>query len=168
LRVSTTLKAIRIDLTCSCFDASNCTKRYEVDLVEAIRRLSLYTTSRRSRESFPDAGRQVHESFLKPDKQAVFYFQLHHVFERATSAWIDGGLSILSKCDFVGHALAWGPLIVGGLLKLLTTVTRLQSWRFGHSKGQMEGAINALDWNTDGLLAAAIGNGTVCIVDLAY
>jgi WD40 repeat protein len=31
-----------------------------------------------------------------------------------------------------------------------------------------DGAINALDWNTDGLLAAAIGNGTVCIVDLAY
>ena len=30
------------------------------------------------------------------------------------------------------------------------------------------GVINALDWSTDGLLAAAIGNGTVSIIDLAY
>jgi WD40 repeat protein len=29
-------------------------------------------------------------------------------------------------------------------------------------------SINALDWSTDGLLAAAIGNGTVSIIDLAY
>ena len=30
------------------------------------------------------------------------------------------------------------------------------------------GAINALDWSRDGLLAAAIDNGTVTIIDLAY
>jgi WD40 repeat protein len=33
---------------------------------------------------------------------------------------------------------------------------------------QRPGAINALDWHMDGLLAAALSNGTVSIVDLAY
>lgn len=82
------------------------------------------------------------------------------------------------KCDFVGHALAWGPLIVGGLLYLAyggdgdeITIMEIRT-----TEGTWEtvlriprdGAINALDWNTGGLLAAAIGNGTVSIVDLAY
>jgi hypothetical protein len=31
-----------------------------------------------------------------------------------------------------------------------------------------ESSINALDWGADGLLAAAIGNGTVVVIDLGY
>jgi WD40 repeat protein len=92
---------------------------------------------------------------------------------------LDRWRSIFSlKCDFVGHALAWGPLIVGGLLYLayggdgneitIMEIRTLEGTWETVLRVPREGAINALDWNTDGLLAAAIGNGTVCIVDLAY
>jgi WD40 repeat protein len=82
------------------------------------------------------------------------------------------------KCDFVGRALAWGPLIVGGLLYLayggdgdeitIMEIRTLEGTWETVLRVPRDGAINSLDWNTDGLLAAAIGNGTVCIVDLAY
>jgi hypothetical protein len=92
---------------------------------------------------------------------------------------LDRWRSIFSlKCDFVGHALAWGPLIVGGLLYLayggdgneitIMEIRTLEGTWETVLRVPRDGAINALDWNTDGLLAAAIGNGTVCIVDLAY
>jgi WD40 repeat protein len=81
-------------------------------------------------------------------------------------------------CDYVGRALAWGPLIVGGLLYLAyagegneITVMEIRTqegtWETV-MRIQRPGAINALDWHTDGLLAAALSNGTVSIVDLAY
>jgi WD40 repeat protein len=82
------------------------------------------------------------------------------------------------KCDFVGFSLAWGPLIVGGLLYLayggdskeifiMEIRTHEGTWETV-LRIPRDGAINALDWSPDGLLAAAIGNGTVSIIDLAY
>ena len=82
------------------------------------------------------------------------------------------------KCDFVGLALAWGPLIVGGLLYLayggdsneifiMEIRTQEGTWETV-LRIPRDDKINALDWSTEGLLAAGIGNGTVGIVDLAY
>ena len=81
-------------------------------------------------------------------------------------------------CDYVGRALAWGPLIVGGLLYLayagdgneitiMEIRTQEGTWETV-MRIQRAGGIHSLDWHTDGLLAAAISNGTVSIVDLAY
>ena len=78
------------------------------------------------------------------------------------------------KCDFVGHALTCGPLIVGGLLYLAyggdgdeISIMEIRTWETV-LRVPRNGAINDLDWNSDRLLAAAIGNGTVSIVDVAY
>ena len=82
------------------------------------------------------------------------------------------------NCDFVGLSLAWGPSIVGGLLYLsyggtsneifiMEIRTREGTWETV-LRIPRDGSINALDWSTDGLLAAAIGNGTVGIIDLGY
>ena len=82
------------------------------------------------------------------------------------------------KCDFVGRALAWGPLIVSGLLYLayggdsneiyiMEIRTNEGTWETV-LKVKRDATINALDWSMEGLLAAGIGNGTVCIIDLAY
>jgi WD40 repeat protein len=81
-------------------------------------------------------------------------------------------------CEYVGRALAWGPRIVGGLvylayggegkeINIMEIRTQEGTWETV-LRIQKVAAINALDWNTDGLLAAAIGNGTVSIIDLAY
>jgi WD40 repeat protein len=83
------------------------------------------------------------------------------------------------KCDFVGRALAWGPLLsMGGLMYLayggdsneifvMEIRTREGTWETVLNV-RRDASINALDWSTEGLLAAGIGNGTVSIVDLAY
>jgi WD40 repeat protein len=82
------------------------------------------------------------------------------------------------KCDFVGRALAWGPLIIGGLLYLayggdgneiyiMEIRTQEGTWETV-LKVRRDASINTLDWSMDGLLAAGVGNGTVCIVDLSY
>lgn len=82
------------------------------------------------------------------------------------------------KCDFVGLSLAWGPLIVGGLLYLayggtsneifiMEIRTREATWETV-LRIPRDGPVNCLDWSTDGLLAAAIGNGTVGVIDLSY
>lgn len=82
------------------------------------------------------------------------------------------------KCNFVGLALAWGPLIVGGLLYLayggdsneiyiMEIRTHEGTWETV-LRIPRDDKINTLDWSTEGLLAAGIGNGTVGIVDLAY
>ncbi|GKY97526.1 hypothetical protein MPSEU_000710800 [Mayamaea pseudoterrestris] len=81
-------------------------------------------------------------------------------------------------CDDIGRALAWGPLIVGGLLYLAYggDAQKVTIMEVRTQEGTWEtvlripraATINALDWSTDGLLAAAIGNGTVSIIDLAY
>jgi len=81
-------------------------------------------------------------------------------------------------CDYVGRALAWNPPIVGGLLYLAyagdgkeVTIMEIRmqegTWETV-LRIQRQGSINGLDWNTDGLLAAALSNGTVSIIDLAY
>jgi WD40 repeat protein len=82
------------------------------------------------------------------------------------------------KCDFTGSALAWGPLIVGGLLYLayggdsneiyIMEIRTLEGTWETVLKIKRDESINALDWSIEGLLAAGVGNGTVCIVDLSY
>jgi len=82
------------------------------------------------------------------------------------------------SCDYVGRALAWGPLIVGGLLYLAyagdgkeITIMEIRmqegTWETV-LRIQRHCGVNGLDWGTDGLLAAAMSNGTVTIIDLAY
>jgi WD40 repeat protein len=82
------------------------------------------------------------------------------------------------KCDFVGRALSWGPVMVGGLLYLayggdsndiyvMEIRTHEGTWETV-LRIPRDGCINVLDWSAEGLLAAGIGNGTVCIIDLAY
>lgn len=96
-----------------------------------------------------------------------------------SSRSVDQWRAIFSmKCDFVGHALAWGPAVVGGLLYLayggdsneifiMEIRTHEGTWETV-LRINRDDHINTLDWSTDGLLAAGIGNGTVVVVDLAY
>jgi WD40 repeat protein len=82
------------------------------------------------------------------------------------------------KCDFIGRALAWGSLIIGGLLYLayggdsneiyiMEIRTHEGTWETV-LKVRRDASINTLDWSIEGLLAAGVGNGTVCIIDLVY
>jgi WD40 repeat protein len=77
-----------------------------------------------------------------------------------------------------GLALAWGPAMVGGLqyvayggegskVYIMEIRTKEQAWEtvLGIPR---EGVIRDLDWNGEGLLAAAVGNGTVSVMDLSY
>lgn len=77
-----------------------------------------------------------------------------------------------------GCAIAWGPIIVGRRLYLAfggedKTVTIMEirthegTWETV-LRAPRDGFIHDLDWSRDGLLAAAIGNGTVSIIDLSY
>lgn len=82
------------------------------------------------------------------------------------------------QCDGVGRAVAWGPQVVGGLLYLAyggdsNEITIIEIRTFEGTwetilRIPREGSVNAMDWSSEGLLAAAIGNGTVAIVDLSY
>lgn len=103
------------------------------------------------------------------------YLTIYDTSEKRVDRW----RPIFSlKCNFVGLALAWGPLIVGGLLYLayggdsneiyiMEIRTHEGTWETV-LRIPRDDKINALDWSNEGLLAAGIGNGTVCIVDLAY
>jgi WD40 repeat protein len=82
------------------------------------------------------------------------------------------------QCTHAGLAVSWGPLIVGGLVylafggedKCITIVeirTHEGTWETV-LRAPRDDTIHDLDWNQDGLLAAAIGNGTVSIMDLSY
>jgi len=81
-------------------------------------------------------------------------------------------------CGSIGRAMAWGPLIVGGLLYLAYggdgKEISIMEVRINEGtwetvlRIQRPGGINSLHWNREGLLAAAISNGTVSIIDLAY
>lgn len=77
-----------------------------------------------------------------------------------------------------GLALAWGPSMIGGLqycayggedkrVYIMEIRTKERTWEtvLGIPR---EGSINDLDWNNEGLVAAAIGNGTVTVMDLSY
>ena len=103
------------------------------------------------------------------------YLTIYDTSEKRVDRW----RPIFSlKCNFVGLALAWGPLIVGGLLYLayggdsneiyiIEIRTHEGTWETV-LRIPRDDKINALDWSNEGLLATGIGNGTVCIVDLAY
>jgi WD40 repeat protein len=96
-----------------------------------------------------------------------------------SSKQVDQWRAIFSmKCDFVGRALAWGPLIISGLLYLayggdsneiyiMEIRTHEGTWETV-LKVRRDASINILDWSIEGLLAAGLGNGTVCIIDLVY
>jgi WD40 repeat protein len=82
------------------------------------------------------------------------------------------------KTNQAGLALAWGPSSINGLqycayggedkhISIVEIRTRERTWETVIDIPR-EGAINALDWNEDGLVAAAVGNGTVTILDLSY
>jgi len=77
-----------------------------------------------------------------------------------------------------GLTLAWGPAMVGGLqylayggegskIYVMEIRTRERAWETVLAIPR-EGVIHALDWNNEGLLAAAVGNGTVSVIDLSY
>lgn len=82
------------------------------------------------------------------------------------------------KMNQPGFSLAWGPstmdglqyLVYGGEDKHIYVVeirTDQRTWENVLSVPR-DGSVNDLDWNGDGLVAAAIGNGTVTILDLSY
>ena len=82
------------------------------------------------------------------------------------------------KTQGAGLALAWGPSSLGALqycayggedkqIHIMEIRTKETTWENVLSIPR-EGDINDLDWNNDGLVAAAISNGTVTILDLSY
>jgi WD40 repeat protein len=81
-------------------------------------------------------------------------------------------------CEEASNALAWGPSVVDGLQYLAYggnnhTVTIIEirtlegTWETVLEVSR-KGIINDLDWSDSGLLAVAVGDGTVTIIDLAY
>jgi len=81
-------------------------------------------------------------------------------------------------CEDAGNALAWGPSVAEGLQYLAfggdnqkVTIIEIRT-NDGTWETVLEvkrsGAIHALDWSDSGLLAAAVGDGTVTIIDLGY
>ena len=82
------------------------------------------------------------------------------------------------EVDQAGLALAWGPPGKRGLrycafggedksIHILELRDRERSWE-KILKVPRDGIIHDLDWNKEGLLAAAIDDGTVTILDLSY
>jgi len=82
------------------------------------------------------------------------------------------------KTNQAGLALAWGPSSIEGLqycayggedkhISIMEIRTKERTWETVLDIPR-EGNINDLDWNNNGLVAAAIGNGTVTILDLFY
>jgi WD40 repeat protein len=82
------------------------------------------------------------------------------------------------KAERAGLALAWGPAVVdrlqylayGGANSTITIIeirTTEETWETVLEVPRA-GVIHDLDWNTGGMLAAAIGDGTVTIIDLEY
>lgn len=77
-----------------------------------------------------------------------------------------------------GRALAWGRSTIGGLqycayggqdkkIHIMEIRTKERTWETVLAL-KRDGEINDLDWNADGLVAAAISNGTVAVLDLSY
>ena len=81
-------------------------------------------------------------------------------------------------CVEAGNALAWGPSVVDGLQYLayggdnqkvtIIEIRTLEGTWETVLEVERNGAINDLDWDDSGLLAVAVGDGTVTIIDLAY
>lgn len=81
-------------------------------------------------------------------------------------------------CEDAGNALAWGPSVVEGLqylafggdnkkITIIEIRTNDGTWETVLEVSR-NGAIHALDWSDNGLLAVAVGDGTVTIIDLGY
>lgn len=77
-----------------------------------------------------------------------------------------------------GLALAWGPAVPGGLqycayggedkeVYIMEIRNKERTWETVLAIPR-DGVIHDLDWNSEGLLAAAIGDGTVTVIDLSY
>ena len=77
-----------------------------------------------------------------------------------------------------GRALAWGRSTIAGLqycayggedrkIHIMEIRTKERTWETVLAV-KRDGEINDLDWNSDGLVAAAISNGTVTVLDLSY
>lgn len=82
------------------------------------------------------------------------------------------------KMNHTGLSLAWGPSSLKGLqylayggedkrVNILEIRTDQRTWENVLSVPR-DGHVNDLDWNGNGLVAAAIGNGTVSILDMSY
>ena len=78
----------------------------------------------------------------------------------------------------VGLAFAWGPVVVGGLqycayggegkeLHIMEIRVKERTWETV-LRVPREGSIHDIDWNMEGLVAAALSNGTVTVMDLSY
>ena len=77
-----------------------------------------------------------------------------------------------------GLALAWGQSTTAGLqycayggedkkIHIMEIRTKERTWETVLAV-KRDGEINDLDWNSDGLVAAAVSNGTVTVLDLSY
>jgi WD40 repeat protein len=82
------------------------------------------------------------------------------------------------KTEGAGLALAWGRSSIVGLqycayggedkkIHIMEIRTKERTWESVLAVPR-DGEINGLDWNSDGLLAAAVSNGTVTVLDLSY
>jgi WD40 repeat protein len=82
------------------------------------------------------------------------------------------------KTEGAGLALAWGRSSLVGLqycayggedkkIHIVEIRTQERSWETVLAVPR-DGEIHGLDWNSDGLLAAAVSNGTVTVLDLSY
>jgi WD40 repeat protein len=82
------------------------------------------------------------------------------------------------SCVQAGLALAWGPTVTKGLqylayggeskkVRIIEIRTQEESWEQVLSVPR-NGVVNDLDWNLDGMLAVAVGDGTATVLDLAY
>eukprot|EP00980_Cylindrotheca_fusiformis_P012557 scaffold3084_cov144-Cylindrotheca_fusiformis.AAC.5 len=82
------------------------------------------------------------------------------------------------KMDHTGLALAWGPPTKTGLqycayggedraINILEIRNAERTWE-KVLEVPRDGDVYDLDWNNDGLVAAAISNGTVTVMDLSY
>jgi WD40 repeat protein len=100
------------------------------------------------------------------------------IFDTSNASVISWRQVFTLDCEEAGNALAWGPSVVNGLQYLAyggdnqkVTVIEIRTLE-GTWETVLEversGTVNDLDWSDSGLLAVAVGDGTVTIIDLAY
>lgn len=82
------------------------------------------------------------------------------------------------KCEEAGLALAWGPSVTKGLqylayggvdkkVRIIEIRTYEETWETVLTVPR-DAYIFGLDWNNNGMLAVAVGDGTATIIDMAY
>lgn len=100
------------------------------------------------------------------------------IYDTSTSKADDWRVIFTMKCGESGMALAWGMSVTDGLqylayggkdkkVTILEIRTHEVTWETVIEISR-QGAIYDLDWNDDGMLAVAVGNGTLAIIDLGY